>query len=69
MVRLQRAYSSAILGIEMQGRQVVVTGGAGALGGAVVQAFVDAGAVVHVPVREVRLRMAWPAFATWRGSI
>lgn len=35
----------------MEGRQVVVTGGAGALGRAVAQAFVDAGASVHVPVR------------------
>jgi len=35
----------------MEGRQVVVSGGAGALGGAVVQAFVGAGARVHVPVR------------------
>ena len=35
----------------MQGRQVVVSGGAGALGRSVVQAFADAGAVVHVPVR------------------
>jgi len=35
----------------MEGRQVVVSGGAGALGRAVVQAFVDAGARVHVPVR------------------
>ncbi len=51
MVRLQRGYSSAILGIAMEGRQVVVTGGAGALGRAVVEAFVAAGAVVHVPVR------------------
>jgi NAD(P)-dependent dehydrogenase (short-subunit alcohol dehydrogenase family) len=34
-----------------QGRHVVVTGGAGALGTAVVTAFADAGAVVHVPVR------------------
>ena len=34
----------------MQGRLVVVTGGAGALGGSVVAAFVRAGAVVHVPV-------------------
>jgi NAD(P)-dependent dehydrogenase (short-subunit alcohol dehydrogenase family) len=44
-------YSSAILGIAMEGRQVVVTGGAGALGRAVVQAFASAGATVHVPVR------------------
>ena len=35
----------------MEGRQVVVTGGAGALGRAVVEAFVGAGAVVRVPVR------------------
>lgn len=31
-------------------RHVVVTGGTGALGGAVVQAFVEAGAICHVPV-------------------
>jgi len=35
----------------MEGRQVVVSGGAGALGRTVVQAFVAAGATVHVPVR------------------
>ena len=35
----------------LEGHHVVVTGGAGALGNAVVAAFVDAGAVVHVPVR------------------
>jgi len=35
----------------MEGRQVVISGGAGALGRAVVRAFADAGAVVHVPVR------------------
>jgi NAD(P)-dependent dehydrogenase (short-subunit alcohol dehydrogenase family) len=35
----------------LEARQVVVTGGAGALGTAVVKAFVSAGAVVHVPVR------------------
>lgn len=35
----------------MEGRQVVISGGAGALGRAVVQAFVAAGATVHVPVR------------------
>lgn len=34
----------------LAGRHVVVTGGAGALGGAVVRAFVDAGATCHVPV-------------------
>jgi NAD(P)-dependent dehydrogenase (short-subunit alcohol dehydrogenase family) len=35
---------------ELGGRHVVVTGGAGALGGAVVRAFVRAGAICHVPV-------------------
>ena len=35
----------------LDGCHVVVTGGAGALGTAVVTAFVRAGAVVHVPVR------------------
>ena len=34
-----------------EGRDVVVTGGAGALGQAVVDAFGRAGAIVHVPVR------------------
>ena len=34
----------------LTGRHVVVTGGAGALGGAVVRAFVDVGATCHVPV-------------------
>jgi NAD(P)-dependent dehydrogenase (short-subunit alcohol dehydrogenase family) len=34
----------------LTGRHVVVTGGAGALGGAVLRAFVDAGATCHVPV-------------------
>lgn len=37
---------------EFAGRSVVVTGGAGALGTAVVAALVDAGATVHVPVYE-----------------
>jgi NAD(P)-dependent dehydrogenase (short-subunit alcohol dehydrogenase family) len=34
----------------LEGRHVVITGGAGALGNAVVAAFVEAGASVHVPV-------------------
>lgn len=37
--------------IGFAGRQVVVTGGTGALGRAVVQAFLDAGAICHVPHR------------------
>jgi NAD(P)-dependent dehydrogenase (short-subunit alcohol dehydrogenase family) len=36
---------------ELEGKHVVVTGGAGALGRAVVEAFLAAGAVCHVPVR------------------
>ena len=35
-----------------EGRHVVVTGGTGALGAAVVEAFAAAGAVCHLPVRE-----------------
>jgi len=38
----------------MKGRNIVVTGGRGALGEAVVAAFTARGAVVHVPGREVR---------------
>jgi NAD(P)-dependent dehydrogenase (short-subunit alcohol dehydrogenase family) len=38
-------------GFELAGRNVVVTGGAGALGGAVVEWFRQAGALCHVPVR------------------
>jgi NAD(P)-dependent dehydrogenase (short-subunit alcohol dehydrogenase family) len=39
------------MGINLQGKQVVVTGGTGGLGPAVVQALVDAGATCHVPHR------------------
>jgi NAD(P)-dependent dehydrogenase (short-subunit alcohol dehydrogenase family) len=38
-------------GFDLAGRNVVVTGGAGALGGAVVERFRLAGALCHVPVR------------------
>lgn len=38
--------------IEYGGRHVVVTGGTGELGGAVVAALLDAGATVHVPCRN-----------------
>jgi NAD(P)-dependent dehydrogenase (short-subunit alcohol dehydrogenase family) len=38
-------------GFDLAGRNVVVTGGAGALGGAVVEHFRLAGALCHVPVR------------------
>jgi NAD(P)-dependent dehydrogenase (short-subunit alcohol dehydrogenase family) len=35
--------------VDFQGRAVVITGGTGALGGAVVEAFLAAGATCHVP--------------------
>jgi len=38
-----------MLNLDFLNRHVVVTGGAGALGAAVVQIFVDAGAVCHIP--------------------
>lgn len=41
--------------IDLTGRHVVVTGGGGALGSAVVRAAVDAGAVCHVPSRSGRV--------------
>jgi NAD(P)-dependent dehydrogenase (short-subunit alcohol dehydrogenase family) len=40
-----------VAGGELEGRQVVVTGGRGGLGGAVVDAFVAAGATCHLPER------------------
>lgn len=42
----------------LAGRHVVVTGGTGGLGPAVVRAFVDAGAVVHVPCVEAEVAPA-----------
>jgi NAD(P)-dependent dehydrogenase (short-subunit alcohol dehydrogenase family) len=39
---------------DLEGRHVVITGGQGGLGGAVVDAFVAAGAICHLPVREVK---------------
>ena len=36
---------------ELEGRDVVITGGAGALGASVVAAFQRAGAIVHLPIR------------------
>jgi NAD(P)-dependent dehydrogenase (short-subunit alcohol dehydrogenase family) len=41
-----------MLNIDFVGRHVVVTGGTGALGAAVVQVLIDAGAECHVPVRH-----------------
>jgi NAD(P)-dependent dehydrogenase (short-subunit alcohol dehydrogenase family) len=37
-----------------EGRAIVVTGGTGALGAAVTEALVEAGAIVHIPVFESR---------------
>src|SRR5262245_57335088 len=49
------------MALGLEGRHVVVTGGAGALGGSVVQAFVDAGAVCHLPVRGAAPARAVPS--------
>jgi NAD(P)-dependent dehydrogenase (short-subunit alcohol dehydrogenase family) len=43
---------------------VVITGGTGALGGAVVQAFLARGATVHLPIVEAEL----PAHLPWRAE-
>jgi NAD(P)-dependent dehydrogenase (short-subunit alcohol dehydrogenase family) len=40
------------MALELEGRHVVITGGAGTLGQAVVDAFAAAEAVCHLPVRE-----------------
>src|ERR1700690_2433090 len=49
--RLGRLRNMTLDALDFSGRHVVVTGGAGALGRAVVEAFVGAGAVCHVPHR------------------
>ena len=41
-----------MLNLDFTGRHVVVTGGTGALGAAVVQILIDAGAVCHVPAHR-----------------
>lgn len=43
-----------------EGREVVVTGGTGALGGALVSALLDAGAVCHVPYRTAEEAERFP---------
>src|SRR5262245_11960324 len=47
--------------MELNGRDVVVTGGLGGLGGAVVEAIAGAGATVHVPVRRSAAAGAVPS--------
>ena len=49
--------------MEFEGRQVVVTGGTGALGAAVVSALLERGAACHIPVHE----SAAPAGFAHRG--
>src|SRR5262249_36754705 len=46
---------------DFSGRQVVVTGGTGALGTAVVQLLVDAGATCHIPAIEHAVPHHFPA--------
>jgi len=46
--------------MELNGRNVVVTGGAGALGAAVVTRLLDAGAVCHVPAFDEATRSRTP---------
>jgi len=55
-------------GSNLRGRLVVVTGGAGALGGAVVAAFARAGAVVHVPVHGAQ-PASGPSGVTYTGGV
>ena len=52
------------MGTEFAGKTVVVTGGTGALGGAVLARLLDEGAICHVPTSHdtrsegIRLRLA-----------
>jgi NAD(P)-dependent dehydrogenase (short-subunit alcohol dehydrogenase family) len=45
------------MNVDFGGRNVVITGAAGALGGAVVDALLASGAVCHVPLRDGAARM------------
>jgi len=56
------------MALGLEGRHVVITGGTGALGQAVVEAFVAAGAICHLPVREQRVTRS-PAGAELTGGI
>lgn len=49
------------MALGLEGQHVVVTGGSGALGGAVVEAFLAAGATCHVPERGARAPSPTPA--------
>lgn len=46
--------SGAAVDLGFAGRHVVVTGATGALGGAIVRRLLDAGAMVHAPVRRAK---------------
>ncbi len=48
----------------MTGQHIVITGGTGALGAAVVQLFLERGATVHLPIVEAEL----PAHLPWRSD-
>jgi len=45
------------MALELKGKQIVITGGNGGLGGAVVDAFVAAGAVCYLPLRSTRTEL------------
>lgn len=49
---------------ELSGKHVVITGGTGALGAAVVELLIERGATVHVPMMEPEL----PAHLPWRSD-
>jgi len=61
--------------MDFHGRHIVITGGAGALGGAVVEALLDAGATCHVPcfdeaeAQRFRLREHRQVALTVTGSL
>lgn len=48
---------------ELDGRDVVVTGASGALGGAVVARLLDAGATCHLPIYEAEVPARWAGAA------
>src|SRR4051812_40016578 len=47
-----RGYFYPSMNLDFSHRQVVITGGTGALGAAVVQVLLDCGAIVHIPAHR-----------------